>query len=713
MRRRLMTMLALMTALVGLRAQTDDVGRQILVFRNTGEVNLFYSNELDSITMNDTAQVFHAVDTTLIVPFAELDSVAVGSRNVMKFHADVKELTQSEDIPWIIRFDGQSIFYRLETPKHILPSLGQKLFYGIEEELSEETIFPYGLSVKVTNVTQQAEYIRVDVEIVPLNDIFERLFLAGPIRSSEPITASNKQNIHRAPVHFRIDLGHNIEMEDVGSIGIHGSLEIDGDAVISLNPFHNYSHADLTLTYGFCTNVTLEASENGSINYEKLSRDVRIATFYRLLNLDAAVGAFADFSAEMNLGVDLQRTYKRRLLWSRQGDESTFEFKEVNSGEPYEDEAKIDLTLKGELFFGPMLKIDFATIGDLVGARAKVKVGPKIEGEISLGMIQNMRDYRPEYYGNAKLDVCSQAAVEGSIIHRHNLVWGEVDEHNIFNRAFPFGRHEWFLFPQYEQSRAVAHVDTQKKTEVTVATAVPFHTLTPLETGFELVNPEGEVVDSVFVGVIAYQQEIEFGEQFFDSVLVVPNNLKYEELDSFTVRPIFHYAGYTVSAEPYNIIKDTNMQQYTSYQSNGAMAFISSGPFLNIVSQDSTIYTLGSYLPVPPKKRLTDKPFIPIEVGKNITAEKGETLVGTWVEEMDGEQLTLIFEEDGIGSLTPKGKASRPFDYGLNAPQTGEILIRFEDGSDLILHVQSLDDTTLKVIDKRDASRTTIIFQRQ
>lgn len=713
MRRRLMTMLALLTAMVGLRAQTEDVGRQILVFRNTGEVNLFYSNELDSITTNDTAQVFHSVDTTLVVPFAELDSVAVGSRNEMKFHADVKELTHDEDLPWIIRFDGQSIFYRLDTPKHILPTLSQKLFYGIEDELSEETIFPYGLSVKVTNVTRQAEDIRVDVEIVPLNDIFERLFLAGPISSCEPITIPNKQNIRRAPIHYKFDLGYSIEMEDVGSIGIHGSLEIDGDAVISLNPFHNYSHADLSLTYGFGTNVTLEAAENGSIHYEKLSRDVRIGTFYGLLNLDAAVGAFADLSAELNLGVELQRTYKRRLLWSRQGDENTFEFKEVKSGEPFEDDAKIDLTLKGELFFGPMLKIDFAPIGDPIGARAKVKAGPKIEGEISLGMIQNMRDYQPEFYGNAKLDVCSQVAVEGYVINRHYIVWGEVDEHNIFNLSFPFGRHEWKLFPQYERSRAVAQVDTQEKTEVTVATAVAEPTLTPIETGFEIVNSEGEVVDSVFAGIIKSQKEVEVREQFFDSEFVVPDSIKFEELDSFTVRPIFHYAGYTVSAAPVDIIKDPDMQQYTSYQSNGAMAFISSGPFLNIVSQDSTIYTLGSYLPVPPKKRLTDKPFIPIDAGTIITVEKGETLVGTWAGEMDGEQLTLTFEEDGTGSLTPEGESPRPFNYELNAPQTGEILIRFEDGADLILHVQALNSSTLKVVDKRDDSRTTIIFQRQ
>ena len=128
MRRRLIILIALLTTMVGLWAQTDDDGSQIPVFRNTGEVNLFYSNELDSITTNDTAQVFHGKDTTLVVPYSELDSVAVGSRNEAFFHDGVKRLTNAGDFPWIIRFDGESIFYRKDTPSNILPSVGAKLF---------------------------------------------------------------------------------------------------------------------------------------------------------------------------------------------------------------------------------------------------------------------------------------------------------------------------------------------------------------------------------------------------------------------------------------------------------------------------------------------------------------------------------------------------------------------------------------------------------
>jgi len=713
MKRKLMTIIALLTAMFSVWAQTGDRGQQILVFRNTGEVNLFYSNEVDSITTNETSQIFYTADTMLVVPYSELDSVAVGSRNEMKFHADVKELTEDDDFPWIIRFDGQSIFYRLDTPTHILPSVGQKLFYGLEEQRTEDSLFPYGLCVKVTNVIKLAEEMRVDVEVVQLQEIFERLFLAGHINSSKPLVTSVKRNIHKAPVNANVNLRSTINVEDMGSVSIDGNLSIDGDIVLNLLPFRNHQHADLNLTYGFGTNVTLEARENGSFQYEDFVLETRVGTFYGILNLDAAAGAFADLSAEMNLGVDLQRTYKRKLIWDRKGDESTFEFREATADEPYEDKAQIDLTLNGELHFGPIIRIGFATVGDLVGAYTNIKVGPRIAGEISLGMIRQSRDYQPSIYGNAKLNLRSQVTVEGFVTHRRNLVWGEIDEHQIFNRTFHFGEHEWKLFPDFSRCNATATTNKESEVRTDMAASIEEPTPTDLETGFEIVDPQGEVVDSVYVGQIEAEPK-EAKPQTFEGEIELPKTIKQENLDGYTMRPIFHYAGYTVSAEPVDIKKDVNLQPYTSTQSNGAMAFISSGPFLGSVKHNETLYTLGAYLPVPQKKLKNDEMPTPIVPGQDITDQKADLLIGTWSGNMDDKEVILVLEEGETGSLTTDGQAPRTFTYELNTPQTGELLIMFEDeGDNLLLRVLSVNETTLRVINKRDITKSVITFQRQ
>ena len=693
--------MCLLSLTSGLQAQNQtEPGEQLLVFRNTGVVDLLYTNEVDSIVTGETAQVFYAKDTVLVVPYAELDSVAVGSRNEMKFHDGVKELKKTEDLPWIIRFDGQSIYYRLDTPTDILPVVGMKLFYGIEEQLTEKTVFPFGLSVKVTNITKLTDEIRVDVEVIRLNEIFERLFLAGPFSGSVPMMSNSRQVKRRAPVHSILDLGYEIDVENAGSIGVSGNLEITGDAVISLNPFHNHSHADLNLSYGFGTDVKLKARENAEFNFEELGQDVRIGTFYGLLNLDAAVGAFADLSAELNLDIGIQRTYRRKLLWNRINNESTFEFREVKADEPYTDEAKIDLTLKGDLFFGPVVRIDFATIGDLVGARAKVKVGPKIEGTINMGLLQNMRNYQPEFYGNATLNLCSQVAVEGFVINRHNLVWGEVDEHKVFNATFPFGEHEWKLFPDYTQSRAVATTNRQEEVKSDMATAIQQPTPTDLETGFEIVDPQGEIIDSVFVGTIKSKPQDEETAQTFKSERSLPKDIKQENLENYTMRPIFHYAGYTISAAPVGINKDVLLQPYSATQTNGALTFIGNSPFLGSVVKDSTLYQVGLYLPIPLKNNVYQQgKDHRIITGTPIDDYRSGLLIGTWTGKVNSEDVTLTFNEDGTGKFNEIA-----FGYELNNPQSGDLVLKFDDENTIILRLLSVTEVELMLKNKRDES---------
>ena len=705
--KRILIIIMVLCAAVSTNAQAEEQARQILVFRNTGEVNLFYSNELDSVTTTEAAQIFYSADTTLVVPFVELDSVAVGSRNEMKFYADVKELSKSDDLPWIIRFDGQSIFYRLGTPVNILPSVGMKLFYIIEEDQTEATIFPYGLSVRVTNVTRQAEEIRVDVKVVPLNVIFERLFLAGSFSNSKPLTISKKQVVRRVPVHTNLILNSSIDVEDLGGIEVEGNLEVSGNVVISLNPFHNHSNADLNLSYGFGTKVKLAARENSEYHFEELGGRNHIGTFYGILNLDAYLGAFADLSAELNLDVDLHRTYQRRLIWNRKDDSNYFEFKPSNADEPYEDKAQIDLTLKGDLFFGPIARIDFATVGDLAGARAKVKIGPKVEGEISLAMIQQMRNYQPQHYGNAKLDLCSQVVVEGFVINRHALVWGDVDEHKIFDLTIPFGEHEWRLLPDYSQTNATATTNRALEVKADAATKVEKPAPTDIETGFEIVNPKGEVVDSVYVGTIEAEPK-ESKAQTFKTEFILPPTIKMENLEGYTIRPVFHYAGYTVSAEPVGISKDVNLQPYTSQQSNGAMTFISSGPFLGSAVKDSTLYMVGMYLPVPPKNSIYKQgKESTIEVSLPIDENQSSLLCGTWRGIVNNIEVVLTFNDDGTGEYL-----GTPFRYYLNEPQSGEIMLIFTDGLPMLFRVVSLTETELRLINKRDSNNSIWVLKK-
>ena len=173
MKRIISTVILSVTSMFGGMMYAQNETEQLLIFRNTGEVNLLYSNEVDSIVCSYldkdsiqyddyVSQVFYAKDTTLIVPIAEIDSVAFGQRNVMKYKENVHQLT-SKELSYIIRYDGEAIYYRIDTPSDILPSAGQKLFYGEMDD-----IFPIGLCAKVKNVEKMSTEIKVSVSDIGL-----------------------------------------------------------------------------------------------------------------------------------------------------------------------------------------------------------------------------------------------------------------------------------------------------------------------------------------------------------------------------------------------------------------------------------------------------------------------------------------------------------------------------------------------------------------
>ena len=94
MKQAILTLLLAVLGFANVAAQTD--GEQVLVFRNTGDINLFYSSEIDSIVVSDydadsvlhdapVSQVFYTKDTIMLVTLAEIDSVAFGIRNTMEF----------------------------------------------------------------------------------------------------------------------------------------------------------------------------------------------------------------------------------------------------------------------------------------------------------------------------------------------------------------------------------------------------------------------------------------------------------------------------------------------------------------------------------------------------------------------------------------------------------------------------------------------------
>lgn len=707
--KRMLFLICAVAATVALHAQSDE--EQVLVFRHSGEVNLFYASRLDSITLSVydadsvlhdgvVSQVFHSQDTTMFVPIAEIDSVAFGSRNAIEMHPGVKELTAETDLPWILRFDGESIFYRLNTPANILPQVGERLFYGLDDSDPETAVFPYGLTAKATAVTTLSDEIRVDVEHVELNEIFSKLFYAGYLGQQKEVTVKPRR------AHGEGNLGFGIPMPEVGSIEVRGSCTVDGP--ITFNPLARRIAFDLEAVFSFGLDVKLEAEENTEVNYESFDGHYKtIATLYKVLNVGLAAGAFADLNASLTLDLGLERNFHRRVKYDRKGNDVKWEFPDVPAEEQTTDKTGVDLTLDGSIFFGPVVGLEVATIGELLGARAKLKVGPKYEGKVSMGFVKEAQKYNPEVYGSATLEACNRVALEGYIINRHNLVWGEVDEHKILDCSFDMNKHTIHLFPEFQQTRSVEAI-RQTESEVTVSTVVDEEIPHELELGFLLEDEDGEVLDSVFVEDPILPDTTMV--QGFEASFELPKRTDPDEHPLF-VRPVFHYAGCTIPYKNVNVLHDCNIMPITAYGTNGVATYISGASVIGSLAVDSLTYHIGNYLPVPQQDSIfmPEGGFEPKIPGRPVDDDKKENLIGTWIGEVDGDMITLTFNDDDeqTGVYVVGGK-QHDFTFSLNNPQSGDVRLLLNDQQVVIFTIVSVSDTTLVIRKKNGPAQFTL-----
>ena len=673
-----LTMIIAAAALAQAAAQTDD--GQVLVYRSTGDINLFFADEIDSITVSDidadsvrhdgpVSQVFHTADTTLVVPLAEIDSVAFGSRNEVSFREGVRQI--AADSTWIVRYDGSCIYYRPDTPADILPSAGQRLFYGVMDRR-----FTSGLAAVVTSVTRQDGEYAVAVSPVELDEVFTRLFFAGKI--GQTATEGKPHGQGRAPINFNRDVSGELPLGDFGSLSVGGSLTIDGKAVVA--PLRGYYNIDAVVKSTFKSGVTLTAAnaDTGSgLSANVLT--VPLGVFAAVFRPELSVDLFAEIKGEMKFDTEFSRTASAHVVWTRQrGQEDKFSMTNADdSEEGYKDEAKIEVLCDGSLYLGINPVFDLKIVGDVAGARAKLWLGPALSGQVGFSMVSSLTRYDGALYGKASLDACLRLRTTGTVYHR-TLLWGEEKETGIFSKDFDFMERKLNLFPEYYATKGIKF-GGKDEAEVSAATKSKTPILKELQTGFEIADAQGNAVDSVFADTIRANTD---SVQGVAATFALPAGAAQPEKE-LVLRPIFRYAGVTVRAANAAVMDDMQLQPMVFALGNGASTCLSGMPFSGSASNDSTLFTAGPHLPVPARDTVFTKPG-PIAQGVYLGDENDIT--GTWTGNECGADVAYTFNADGTGTFTGADR-QQPFTYRTDTPQAGGITMAFAAGGTKVIRV--------------------------
>lgn len=694
--------------LIGTNAYAQSEDDQLLIFRNTGEVNLLYQSEIDSImfTKVDTlgaeydtpiAQVFYAKDTTLYVSIAEIDSVCFGSRNEIEYKKDVRILSADPDMSWIIRYDGQNIYYKTSTPSNILPQEGQKLYFPEQTE-----IFPVGLCAVVDKVTRGDSEIAVAVSSVEYTEIFSKFFYAGDFEGIGP-AVSRAGKTRSTDFGEEIGLNMSLGLDGLGEFGTYGKLGVSGKLV--MNPLKKYTkgkgyyHADVDFFVEVGLNAKVTAKESTSKSFVRDISHTPLGTVAGVFIPSVDVGLFCDVKAELAFEFAMKRSSTLRISWTRRGNEQSFE--RHNPSEPGQqvNEAKAQIILNGSVYAGLKVDFNFALVGDFVGATARVKNGPEINGELSMGVLRDLsKNYNASLYGKGKLDFANKFQIEGLIIHRSLFDWHNIVETKFYEYSLSFGHKEIDLFPKLSAPKAVV---APKKKKVSVAVKSNNAIAHEVKTGFQILktHPDNSQTTSpqkeVFVKDIVPTNENKV--QGVSTEMDLPQSMV--NADHVYVRTVFKYADHTIPHLTTDAAQNPNIQPIIVGLSNGVSTVVSGVPIVGNVKKENTQYHIGPFVMIPYHDKTFHKepPYVGIGGGWGyIYYEDASTLVGNWVGEIDNQTITIAFESNGDCKYTYGEFKLDDAEYELNEPQAGFVTIS-EGASNIVFEILSMTSSTMTV----------------
>lgn len=706
--KKIITLFLSLIALLPICAQTER-GEQVLVFRNTGEVNLFFSEQLDSIVYSrlDTSnikhedivsQIFYSPDTAIIIPINEIDSVAFGSRNETVFKKEVRQLNDV-DCQWIIRYDGTNIFYKLSTPSNILPSKGYRLFYG-----ERNKIFPNGLAVKVNNVTRTDDAYAINVTEVEFKEIFDRLFFAGSVDTPNYATTQNtsrrKSPIDINNIYFSKDF--NVEFNgNSAKFGVNYNLNIKNSSIVA-RPLDGYYSFKADLHHSLGTSMSVDISKSKFYKYWDglkipLGRYAMVFTPYFYLK------PFVSINAEMLCNMDAERNMVTHINYSsKKGSKPAFTM--TTEKADGNDNASTEIICNGELYFGVAPIFDFNVLQETAGVRAKMRFGPCFNSEFGLGVITQLtKGYTIEAYGKANLSACLRLKGEATYYTR-NWFTNEEHERNIFDWQKDYFKKKYDLLPLFLYSKAV-RPKTLKKDIVEVAVKIKPDSLMeiPKEIGFEIADKSNISVDSCYVNPIDSKDQEKLC--YATEMDITSKNIISKEVD---IRPIVHYAGYTLKADNIAFNNDMPIQPMVFTMSNGITMALSGIPYSGEASDDSILYKAGPHIPTPIyDKDFGNKQFVQtFFIGNN----ENNWLLGTWKGIIDEQQATYTFRDDNSGTLNAN-YVSHEFTYYTNYPQSGKHTLYLDNDTAQIFIVNSITETTLKCMDAETNETITLTKQ--
>lgn len=552
------TFFSLLMALVAMCATAQGVGDAFYIYRNDGQFNAFFRDEVDSIAYSyyDTdsvyyndivTQVIYTPDSIYRIPLAAIDSVSfVQPETILRPNVVMMEQVGMSD--YLKSVDGMCLFFDTSIPNSLTPKVGDILF----STDFDNPLFNEGFVGKVIDTKKSTQYLQVCCDSVyDLTDIFVQLISIEKIKddnnnpsNSNARRISGEWTSSRNPVNF--NLGFSRHLSD-GEVSLSGAVEGTYIATVAYKITLKEQYVNLKLHHDWQYNAHLKFKSNkdlgtleGNVNSLPAIRFPAVAPVFKF-----QIAGCPFIKGEGNLELDFSLNSP---VHSYLGDVTYHNghFRGSNKKMPVSgnNNPSFDtaFSLNGSVQTGYMVDFWLGTInaiGSYLRTGLDFYIGPKMTGDFTMKMgtgnpINYYSMFKDSKFGLSLLTVDYEFYGEAAFAG-----------HKFLRAMFCNGTfqtplyHEWYIMPEFSDLNIKKDL---QNLSATISTTPTRDILFPLSVGLGLYDKSGSLLDKRFQSK-KYKRENE-GYKIQQTFSSLERNTEY------TARPLIKILDGEVPALP-------------------------------------------------------------------------------------------------------------------------------------------------------------------
>ncbi len=465
--------LIILLASLALSGMAQTIGEAFYIYRNDGQFNAFFRDEVDSIAYSYydadsvhydevVTQIVYTADSIYKIPLAAIDSVAFVQLE-KEYQPEVMRMDDNW-LPYVVSVTDNSITFKSSTPKAFLPEIGQVI---VAE--TYEAPFETGFAGRVSSRTLNVDGIEYQVDAVSLSDIYKQLVTVG-FSSSEPednATGGAKGlNVYAtsnaAGIRFPLP---NVELS-LGPVGFSCKPNIVLKYIVCVIEHNMKNYANVMVHQTYEGSASIDCKIDGSYTPEPnwLPASIPITTGVPGLYGAIRFGLFFRASGEVKLSATQPFTVSGVTGFTYTEEKG---IQGINEWKATMHDTEISLGLDGSVSTGLAVRLEIGVINKrIASADVTAYLGPKYSGDFSLttqglsggGLYSSIKDSEATLSLNAEVVPGYQCVINrwiGDVPH--------AEDHQELPISLDLGYdlNHWYVVPEFENLKWTPNDDTR------------------------------------------------------------------------------------------------------------------------------------------------------------------------------------------------------------------------------------------------------------